>query len=75
MCHFSGQLICGRVPSIKNMDLALDLMTEFVFQEVDRRGNKRGTSLSSLAELQLMEVLFDFFSGDTYNEVKLLPLK
>lgn len=50
------------------MDLALDLMAEFVFSEVDRRGNKRSTPLTALAELQLMEVLFDYFSANS-NEI------
>lgn len=50
------------------MDLALDLMSEFVFCEVDRRGNKRAAPLGQLTELQLLEVLFDYFNS-TSNEV------
>lgn len=38
-------------------------MSEFVFCEVDRRGNKRATPLSAIAELQLIEVLFDYFTN------------
>lgn len=49
------------------MDLALDLIAEFVFCEVDRRGNRRPAPLPALLELQLLEVLFDYFNG-TSNE-------
>lgn len=59
---FAGHLICGRVPSLKNMDLALDLMAELIFCEIDRRGNKRVNGLAPLVELQLLEVLYDYFS-------------
>lgn len=51
------------------MDLALDLMAEFVFAEVDRRGNKRTSALSALNELQLIEVLFEYFNNETISEV------
>ncbi|CAG9853792.1 unnamed protein product [Phyllotreta striolata] len=54
-------LICSRITSIKNMDLALDLMAEFVFYEVDRRGHKRAQSLSPLQELQLVKILYEYF--------------
>ncbi|KAJ8966755.1 hypothetical protein NQ314_003330 [Rhamnusium bicolor] len=57
------ELICGRVTSIKHMDLALDLMAEFIFYEVDRRGNKRSQGLTPLLELQLLEILFDYFNN------------
>ncbi|RZC39028.1 C7orf26 -like, partial [Asbolus verrucosus] len=60
-----GELICGRITSIKNMDLALDLMSEFIFCEVDRRGNKRSSPLSALLELQLLEILFEHFNSLT----------
>lgn len=52
------------------MDLALDLMAEFVFCEVDRRGNKRTSPLTALSELQLLEVLFDFFNSLTSEASK-----
>lgn len=45
------------------MDLALDLMAEFIFYEVDRRGNKRTQGLTSLLELQLLEILFEYFNN------------
>lgn len=59
----SAQLICGRVPSIKHMDLALDLVAEFIFCEIDRRGNKRIDHLTPILELELLDVLFDYFNG------------
>jgi hypothetical protein len=43
--------------------IALDLMSEFIFCEVDRRGNKRSSPLSSLLELQLLEILFEHFNS------------
>ncbi|XP_971716.2 integrator complex subunit 15 [Tribolium castaneum] len=58
-----GELICGRITSIKNMDLALNLMSEFIFYEVDRRGNKRTSPLSALMELHLLEILFEHFNS------------
>ncbi|KAK9876761.1 hypothetical protein WA026_015002 [Henosepilachna vigintioctopunctata] len=58
-----GELICGRITNIKHMDLALDLMSEFVFCEVDRRGNKKNNAISPLLELQLIDILFDYFSS------------
>ncbi|KAH1003960.1 hypothetical protein HUJ04_003790 [Dendroctonus ponderosae] len=62
------ELLTARVTNIKNMDLSLDLMAEFVFFEVDRRGNKRPTGLSPLVELQLLEILFEFLNN-TQSEV------
>lgn len=61
--NFAAQLICGRMPSIKHMDLALDLIAEFIFCEIDRRGNKRLEPLSPIAELELLDVLFNYFNG------------
>lgn len=49
------------------MDLALDLMAEFIFCEVDRRGQKRAQLLSPLLELQLLEILYEYFNN-IYNE-------
>lgn len=66
----AGHLICGRVPSLKNMDLALDLMAELIFCEVDRRGNKRQNGLAPLVELQLLEVLYDYFSQTPNDSVR-----
>nr|AEE62759.1 unknown [Dendroctonus ponderosae] len=62
------ELLTARVTNIKNMDLSLDLMAEFVFSEVDRRGNKRPTGLTPLVELHLLEILFEFLNN-TQSEV------
>lgn len=45
------------------MDLALNLMSEFIFCEIDRRGNRRSSSLTPLVELQLLEILFEYFNN------------
>ncbi|KAG5865032.1 hypothetical protein JTB14_012786 [Gonioctena quinquepunctata] len=63
-------LICCRITSIKNMDLSLDLMAEFVFYEVDRRGHKRSQPLTPLLELQLIEVLYEYFNGITNESAR-----
>lgn len=52
------------------MDLALDLIAEFVFCETDRRGNKRADVLTPLLELELLNVLFDYFNGPTSEASK-----
>lgn len=36
-------------------------MAEMIFCEVDRRGNKRQNSLTAMNELQLLEILYDYF--------------
>lgn len=51
----------NRPPSIKHLDLAMDLMAEFIFCEIERRGGKR-KKLSCIQELQLLEVLCDYFT-------------
>lgn len=45
------------------MDLALDLMAEFIFCEIDRRGQKKTQILSPLLELQLIEIFYDYFNN------------
>lgn len=49
------------------MDLALDLMAEFIFCEIDRRGHKKTQMLSPLLELQLLDILYDYFIN-IFNE-------
>ncbi|KAK9707662.1 protein of unknown function (DUF4507) [Popillia japonica] len=58
-----SQLICRRGPSLSQMDLALDLMAEFVFCEIDKRGNKL-PPLNPIKELQLLDILFEYFNGN-----------
>lgn len=53
------EMLCSR-PG-KQMDLQIDLMTEFVFGEIERR-RKRNVP-AAIQELQLIEVLSDFFQN------------
>lgn len=48
---------------MSQMDLALDLMAEFVFCEIDKRGNKL-PPLNPIKELQLLDILFEYFNGN-----------
>lgn len=68
--YVAAHLICGRVPSIKHMDLALDLIAEFIFCEIDRRGNKRNEPLTPISELELLDVLFDYLNGPSSEASK-----
>ncbi|CAD1468363.1 unnamed protein product, partial [Heterotrigona itama] len=52
-------ILCGR-PG-KQMDLQLDLISEFVFGEIEKR-KKRNLTIA-IQELQLIEVLSDFFQS------------
>lgn len=58
----------GRAQSIKQTDFAMELIAEFVFCEVDRRGFKR-KKLSAIQELMLLEVVCDYLSHPNINEV------
>lgn len=51
----------GRPPSAKEMDLAMEIMAEFIFCEVDRRGNSK--KLTCIQQLQLAQLLCDYFAG------------
>ncbi|XP_076683315.1 integrator complex subunit 15 [Andrena cerasifolii] len=53
------EILCGR-PG-KQMDLQLDLISEFVFGEIERR--KKRNMTMAIQELQLIEVLSDFFQS------------
>ncbi|KAK1134629.1 hypothetical protein K0M31_007411 [Melipona bicolor] len=53
------EILCGR-PG-KQVDLQLDLISEFVFGEIERR-KKRNLTIA-IQELQLIEVLSDFFQS------------
>ncbi|XKL69579.1 hypothetical protein PGB90_007348 [Kerria lacca] len=50
-----------RIQTIKQTDLAMELITEFVFCEVDRRSMKK-KKLNHIQEMQLLEVLSDYFA-------------
>ncbi|XP_047516801.1 uncharacterized protein C7orf26 [Pieris napi] len=57
------QLLIGRsAPSSKQQDIAMDITSEFIFCEVDRRGVRRGNGLNPLQELQLIDILSEYIS-------------
>ncbi|XP_075979172.1 integrator complex subunit 15 [Anticarsia gemmatalis] len=65
------QLLVGRAaPSNKHLDIAMDVISEFVFCESDRRGGRRGGGLSPLQELQLIEIMCDYLSACTNETTK-----
>ncbi|KAJ0178039.1 hypothetical protein K1T71_005862 [Dendrolimus kikuchii] len=65
------QLLIGRAgPSNKQLDLAIDIISEFVFCEVDRRSGRRGAGLSPLQELQLTDIICDYLSACTNETTK-----
>lgn len=53
------EILCGR-PG-KQVDLQMDLISEFVFGEIERR--KKRNMTVAIQELQLIEVLSDFFQS------------
>ncbi|XP_073946606.1 LOW QUALITY PROTEIN: integrator complex subunit 15, partial [Choristoneura fumiferana] len=62
------QLLVGRsAPSSKQLDIALEIISEFVFCE-DTRGERRG--LNPLQELQLIDVICDYLSSCTNETTK-----
>ncbi|KAL4719180.1 hypothetical protein ACJJTC_017604 [Scirpophaga incertulas] len=57
------QLLVSRVaPTNKQVDISMDIIAEFIFWEMDRRGNRRSTGLSPLQELQLIDIICDYLS-------------
>ncbi|XP_050664937.1 integrator complex subunit 15 [Leptidea sinapis] len=63
------QLLIGRsAPNSKQLDIAMDITSEFIFCEADRRGSRRG--LNSLQELQLIDILCDYLSACTNETTK-----
>lgn len=59
------QLLAGRTaPTSKQLVVAMEIISEFIFCESDRRGDRgRGTGLSSLQELQLIDILCEYLSS------------
>ncbi|XP_068618574.1 integrator complex subunit 15 [Battus philenor] len=58
------QLLVGRAaPTSKQMDNAMEIISEFVFCEADRRGGRRGAGLNPLQELQLIDIICDYLSA------------
>ncbi|CAG9794104.1 unnamed protein product [Diatraea saccharalis] len=72
------QLLVGRAaPSNKQLDIAMDVIAEFVFCEVDRRGNRRSAGITPLQELQLIDVICEYLStcgNDTTKNTIFLSL-
>ncbi|XP_072947402.1 integrator complex subunit 15 [Epargyreus clarus] len=65
------QLLLGRTaPTNKQLDVAMDIISEFVFCETDRRGNRRNTGLNPLQELQLIDIICDYISSCTNETTK-----
>ncbi|KAI5633293.1 hypothetical protein NE865_13996 [Phthorimaea operculella] len=67
------QVLVGRTASgsSKQLDIARDLIAEFVFCETDRHRNRRsGPGLNPLQELQLIDVICDYLSACTNDATK-----
>lgn len=56
-------LVVRSAPTNKQMDIAMEIMTEFVFCESDRRGGRRPGGLNPLQELQLIDVICEYLSS------------
>lgn len=68
---FLEQLLVGRAaPSNKQLDIAMDIISEFVFCESDRRGGRRGGGLTPLQDLQLIDIICDYLSACTNDTTK-----
>lgn len=57
-------------PSSKQLDIAMDIISEFVFCESDRRGGRRGAGLTPLQDLQLIDIICDYLSACTNETTK-----
>ncbi|XP_013196979.2 integrator complex subunit 15 [Amyelois transitella] len=65
------QILIGRIsPSSKQLDVAMDIISEFMFCETDRRGGRRGAGLSPLQQLQLIDIICDYLSACTNETTK-----
>ncbi|XP_032520436.2 integrator complex subunit 15 isoform X1 [Danaus plexippus] len=64
------QLLVGRAaPTSKQLDIAMDIISEFVFCETDRRSNPR-RGLNPLQELQLIDIICDYLCACTNDTTK-----
>ncbi|PSN32633.1 hypothetical protein C0J52_13887 [Blattella germanica] len=68
MCTSQG---VGRTPAAKHTDIIMEIISEFVFCEIDRRGGRK-RKLNCIQELQLLEVLCDYFTytGNNSDSVR-----
>ncbi|CAK1544822.1 unnamed protein product [Leptosia nina] len=65
------QLLIGRsAPSSKQLDISMDITSEFIFCETDRRGNRRGSGLNPLQELQLIDIISEYLSACSNETTK-----
>ncbi|CAG4963151.1 unnamed protein product [Colias eurytheme] len=65
------QLLIGRsAPTSKQLDIAMDITSEFIFCETDRRGTRRGSGLNPLQELQLIDIISDYLAACTSETTK-----
>lgn len=64
------QLLGRAAPSNKQLDVAMDIISEFLFCEVDRRGVRRATGITPLQELQLIDIICDYLSACTNETAK-----
>lgn len=48
----------------------MEIISEFVFCEADRRGNRRGGGLNPLQELQLIDIICDYLSACNNDTTK-----
>uniref|UniRef100_A0A1B6DVE1 Uncharacterized protein n=1 Tax=Clastoptera arizonana TaxID=38151 RepID=A0A1B6DVE1_9HEMI len=66
------EMICsanfGRPQSLHNTDLASELIAEFVFYEIDRRGMRNHEKPTHIHQLRLLTIFCDFFSVPTIDE-------
>ncbi|XP_063382244.1 integrator complex subunit 15 [Cydia fagiglandana] len=63
------QLLAGRAaPNSKQVDVAMEIISEFIFCESTRRGERRG--LNPLQELQLIDVICEYLSSCTNETTK-----
>lgn len=64
-------MLTGRgAPSSKQLDVVMDIIAEFVFCETDRRERRRGSGLNPLQELQLINVICVYLSGNISETTK-----
>ncbi|CAG4946324.1 unnamed protein product [Parnassius apollo] len=65
------QLLVGRAaPTSKQLDIAMEIISEFVFCDADRRGGRRSGGLNPLQELQLIDIICDYLSACSNETTK-----
>ncbi|XP_026762548.2 integrator complex subunit 15 [Galleria mellonella] len=65
------QILVGRAgTSNKQVDGAIEIISEFVFCETDRRSGRRSGGLTPLQQLQLIDIICDYLSSCTNESTK-----